>query len=102
VRAPADAVTILERDGAALLTVHVVPGARRAGVLGVHGEALRLAVRAAPERGRANAELVEALARMAGVRRSQVTVVSGHTSRRKRVRIDGVRPAELRRTIASM
>jgi hypothetical protein len=68
--------------------IHVSPRARRANVGGLHGDALRVAVRAAPEAGRANAACVDALADAFGVARADVAL-AGATGRRKRVRIDG-------------
>ena len=90
-----------DRDGFVLIDVHVVPGSRREGLDGVHGDALKVAVRARPEKGKANAALVELLARVLGLRRSGVEVVSGHASRRKRVRIEGATAAEVRERIAA-
>ena len=87
------------RDGAVFVDVHVVPGSKREGVVGVHGDALKVAVRARPEKGKANASLVAALSRVVGVRRSAVEIVSGHSSRRKRVRIDGPAAGEARARI---
>ena len=90
---------IEERNGAVYIDVHAVPGSKREGVIGVHGDALKVAVRARPEKGKANAALVALLARVAGAKRSAVEVVSGHSSRRKRVRIEGATAAELRARI---
>jgi uncharacterized protein YggU (UPF0235/DUF167 family) len=47
-------------------------------------------VAAPPERGRANAALVELLAETLGVPRARVRVVGGHAARRKMVEIDGL------------
>lgn len=71
------------------MTIRVVarPGSSRVGVLRVDSRGLLIGVGAAPERGRANAELIETVARMAGVRRSTVEVVTGSTARQKSVRI---------------
>lgn len=74
----------LSHDGP-VLTVQVVPRARRAGVVGVHGDALKLAVHAPPVDGAANAAVLAALADWAAVARSSLRLVSGATSRRKRV-----------------
>ncbi len=52
-------------------------------------EAIKARVRAAPEDGRANAALIALLARQAGVARSAVTLVSGHTARLKVFDISG-------------
>ena len=75
-------------DGRACeLWVHVVPGASRTAVAGLHDGALRLRVAAPPIEGRANAELLRWLSRSLGLPKQAVTLVAGDTSRRKRVRI---------------
>ena len=95
----APAYRIEGRDGAVFVNIHVVPGSKREGVVGVHGDALKVAVRARPEKGKANASLVEVFSRVVDVRRSAVEIVSGHSSRRKRVKIDGPASDEVRARI---
>ena len=77
-------------DGGVTLRVLVRPRASRSTVVGVHDEALAIAVAAPPVDGAANDELVRALARHLGLSRSAIRVVGGHRSRRKRVHIDGL------------
>jgi uncharacterized protein (TIGR00251 family) len=90
----------VERRGRVVcVDVHVVPGSKREGVIGVHGGAIKIAVLAQPEKGKANAALVEVMSRLAGVRRSAVEVVSGRSSRRKRVSIEGATEAAVRARI---
>jgi uncharacterized protein (TIGR00251 family) len=69
--------------------VHVTPRAKRAGVAGCHGGALRVAVAAPPADGLANAACVRALAEALGVKRSDVELDPGSKGRRKRVRVSG-------------
>jgi uncharacterized protein (TIGR00251 family) len=69
--------------------IHVTPRARREGVGGRHGDALRVAVREAPEAGRANAACVAALAEAFAVPRTRVELEAGTRGRRKRVRVSG-------------
>lgn len=76
-------------DGATL-AVRAQPGAKKSAVLGEHAEALKVAVAAPPEGGRANAALVDVLADALGVRRSQVELVSGATNRTKLFLVRGV------------
>lgn len=71
-------------DGA-VLSVRVQPRARREGVVGVHGEALKIALRAPPVDGAANAALAKFLGGLCGVPPSTVRIVSGQTGRSKRV-----------------
>ena len=69
--------------------IHVTPRARREAVGGRHGDALRVAVKAPPVGGKANAACVEALAEAFGVERRDVEIHSGARGRRKRVRVTG-------------
>jgi uncharacterized protein (TIGR00251 family) len=78
-------------DGA-LLTAWVVPGARRTEITGMHGDALRIRVSAAPERGRANKAVIELLEKEIGGR---FRLASGATSRRKRFVAVGMTPEDL-------
>src|SRR5947209_7109342 len=70
------------------LSVHAQPGARRTEVRGTHGEALKISLRARAVENAANEALLEFLAVAFQVPRRQCTIVSGLTSRQKRVRID--------------
>ncbi len=71
------------------LAVHAQPGARRPGLRGLHGEALKIAVREAAQDGKANAAIAATLAKALDVSKSAVQVVAGHQSRSKRVFIEG-------------
>lgn len=50
-------------------------------------ESVKIDIAAAPEGGKANAELIKYLAKEFGVRRERVQIVSGATARMKLVRI---------------
>lgn len=75
------------------LSVLVQPRASRSKIVGEHDGMLKIQLAAPPVDGEANAELVQMLARLLGVPKRQVTLMSGETSRRKRVRVDGVETA---------
>jgi uncharacterized protein (TIGR00251 family) len=84
------------------LHVRVSPGARRAAVVGRHGNAWKIRVAAPPEKGRANDALVHLLAEVVAVPRNAVAVVSGHGGRDKIVEVAGVAPAEVERRLTSV
>jgi len=77
-------------DGAVRFAVRVQPRASRAGVEGVHGDALKVRVHAAPVDGAANDAVIAALADALGVAKRDVRIVSGETSRSKVVEVRGV------------
>ena len=68
------------------------PGAKRDGIIGERAGALRVAVTAAPEKGKANEAIQSVLAEALGCKANQITLLSGETSRRKRFLIDGITP----------
>ncbi len=78
-----------------IIPVKAQPGARKTAVLGARAGALRVAVSAPPEKGKANAAVRAALAEALGCKPSQVALLSGETSRDKRFLITGMTPAEL-------
>ncbi len=83
------------------LRLRVTPGARRAAVVGRHGDAWKVSVAARPERGHANDALVELLAERLSVSRARVSLVSGHGARDKVVEVSGIDADEMERRLAS-
>jgi uncharacterized protein (TIGR00251 family) len=77
----------------------VTPGARQSEVIGVSDDRLRVRLAARAVEGRANDELLRFLAHVLGLRRNDVTVVTGARSRRKLLRIHGVTLPEARRRL---
>jgi uncharacterized protein (TIGR00251 family) len=77
-------------EGGVELTLYLQPRASRTEVVGAHGDALKLRLAAPPVDGEANEELIRYLAKTLGVAKSQVSIVSGATGRKKRVRVEGV------------
>ncbi len=77
-----------DQDGVTLL-VRVAPRSARNGVAGVVEGTLKITLTAPPVDGAANEMLIETLAKLCQIRKSNITIISGHTSRQKRVRLVG-------------
>ena len=73
-----------------MIALHVQPGARTTGVVGLHGDRLKLKIAAPPVDNKANAHLIAWLAACLGVPNTSVTLVRGDTSRQKTVAVRGV------------
>jgi uncharacterized protein len=86
--ASAPQLLVSVRGADVVLHLHVVPGASRSGIVGVHGDALKLTVSARAIDGQANAAVLALLAELLDLRRTQLTLIAGHTSRRKTVRVE--------------
>ncbi len=69
--------------------VRVQPRSKRNAVTKIADGSLKVYVTAPPEDGRANEAVVEAIAEWVGVKRRQVEIIRGATSRNKVVRITG-------------
>lgn len=78
-----------------VIEVTARPGASRRGAIGVTADRLVVGVNSPPEKGKANDELIEYLAREMRVPRSALMIVRGETSRRKTIRIVTHEPARV-------
>jgi len=82
------------------LLLRVSPGAGSSGIIGRHGAAWKVRVRAAPEGGKANAAVVRLLADTLALPVRDVEIVSGHASRDKTVALAGIDHDEIERRLA--
>ena len=96
---PADAVRVVAALDGVRLQLRVKPGGRADRLVGPHDGALKLEVRAAPDRGRANEAVIRLLAGVLGVGRSQVGVIAGTTGRDKVVSVSGLSAMDVARRL---
>lgn len=84
------------RDG---ITIHVQaqPGAKRTEVVGLYGDCIKVRLASPPVDGKANACLIEFLAGRLDVKKSQLSITRGISSRRKSVFVaaSGLQPEVL-------
>jgi uncharacterized protein len=73
-----------------VVAVRAQPGARINAIRGVHNGMLKIAVTQVAEKGKANDALAETLASGLGLKRSQVELAGGATSREKKFLVRGV------------
>ncbi len=83
------------KDGT-LLRVRVAPKSSAERIGPPHGDELKVAVTAAPEKGKANDAVVKLLAKKLGVAKRDLEVVSGAADRRKTVLVRGLPPEAVR------
>ncbi|PYS99336.1 MAG: YggU family protein [Acidobacteria bacterium] len=84
-----------DKDGFTI-TVRVIPRSSRAEIVGEIEGAVKVRVSSPPVDGAANAEIVRLISKKLGVAKSAVAIVSGETSRTKRLRVSGVNAQKLR------
>ena len=80
---------------AARISIYVQPRASKTMIAGMHDGCVKVRLAAPPVDGAANAALIEFVAERLNLARSYVRIVSGQTSRRKVVEVDGVSAEQL-------
>ena len=88
-------VDIKETEHGVIFHIHVVPRSAKCEVAGIQGDALKLRITAPPVEGQANAECIRFLSDILGVRKKQVTILSGHKSKKKKVAREGIRRKDI-------
>jgi uncharacterized protein (TIGR00251 family) len=83
------------------LRVRVSPGAKRAGVVGPHGEGWKVRVAAPADGGRANEAVLRLLSEALSLPRGAVTLVSGSGGRDKIFEAAGIDPSQIERRLSS-
>jgi len=79
-----------------MLSVHACPRAAHDQVQGLHGDAVKIRLRAPPADGKANDALIAFLSRILDVPARGLIIVAGHSSRHKRVAVEGVTETAMR------
>src|SRR5205823_4214802 len=85
-----------------VLSIRAHASARRSAILGVREGALRVAVTAAPEKGKANRAIIAVLSKTLGISKAQIELVSGETSAKKRLLVRNIEMDLLRQMIAAV
>ncbi|MDD2239059.1 MAG: DUF167 domain-containing protein [Kiritimatiellae bacterium] len=80
----------------AILNLRLVPRAAKNAIAGPYGEALKIRLCAPPVDGAANAALIKFLSDTLRLPRARIQILSGQTSRSKRVLLAGVNARDIR------
>ena len=84
------------------MDVYVTPRASRAGLIGIHDGALKVALLVPPVEGAANRALIALLSKQLGIARRDVEIVRGHSSRHKTVALAGAELEAIRRMVRGL
>jgi uncharacterized protein len=95
-------IDIVDCAEGCILPVRAQPGARRSGIVGEHNGAVKIAVAAPAEKGKANDAIQEILCDQLGLKRSQVQLLAGPASRDKRFLLRGITPAAVLNILRSV
>ena len=82
--------------GGCLVSPRVQPGASRNAVVGMYGDAVKIALQAPPVDGKANQLLCRLFAEWCGLPKSAVELRSGQTGRSKVLELSGITAEQLK------
>jgi uncharacterized protein (TIGR00251 family) len=83
-------LNIKETGAYITIEVKVIPGMSKNELTGEQNGALKIKINAAPEKGKANKELVDFLSSRFGIKKADIEVIKGQASRMKSIRISGI------------
>ena len=75
-------------DKGTLLLLYIQPGASRTIIAGVHGERLKVKIKAPPRDGEANQALGEYFSEVLGIPKSKIFLIRGESSRQKTILVE--------------
>ena len=81
----------VEKSGSIILRIKVEPRSSRPGISGLYGDAIKVKLTSPPVEGKANNEVISVLAKALGVKKRQIEIISGWTSKNKIIRLTGVK-----------
>jgi uncharacterized protein len=95
-------IPIRETETGVIFRIRVVPRASRCEPAGFQDDALKLRITAPPVEGKANEACITLLAELLGVKKAQLTIIAGQTSRTKTVAVEGMKAKEIAALIAAL
>lgn len=85
-----------------LLAVRVTPKSSRSQIVGVVGNELKITLNAPPADGQANKELIKLLSKTLSIPKSGIELISGETSRSKRILLRNAQLDNVAETIENL
>ncbi len=76
-----------ENQNSIIFNVRVIPRSSKSEIIGEHDGDLKVKLLSSPVEGKANKELIEILSKELKVSKSEVEIISGETSKSKRIQI---------------
>ena len=83
----------------AIVHFHIVPNAKTDQVVGTHGDAIKIKLRAPAVNGKANAALLNFLAEQLEISKHAIVLKRGQKSREKLIRIENLSEIEIYRRL---
>ena len=83
------------------ISVKVLPNAGKNEITGTANDVWRIKIAAAPDKGKANKELIDFLSEVLRVRKDSLSIFKGHTSHNKVISVEGLTADEVNERLAA-
>lgn len=83
----------------AKLLLRIIPNATKTQIVGWYGEQLKVRVKAPPEKGKANKEIVAYIAKLLNLSVNDLNIITGQTSQNKCLEVNGLSQKQLLKKI---
>lgn len=94
-----DSLQLQDQSDAVILTLKIVPGSSKTALCGVLDGMLKIKVAAPPEKGKANKAVIAFLAKVLGIKKGDLTLVSGQTSPVKQVQVQSLTAQQIQEAL---
>ena len=84
-----------------IIKVKIIPRCKINQIIGFEEDILKIRIKASPEKGKANKELIRFIASELSIAQRRITILSGHTSKLKKLQIDEYSKKYLTQVIAN-
>lgn len=85
-----DSIRYKETEEGLLLFLKAHAKAKKNGITGILNGRIKISITQAPEKGKANTAILKFLAKVLGLKRTQLQLIAGETSPLKTLRIEGI------------
>jgi hypothetical protein len=92
--------SIKETKNGIVFSIRVLPRSSRCELVGIHDNALKLKITAPPVEGQANEECIQFISHFLGIKKAQVTIISGHKSKKKQIAVTGLKKKDIEKLIS--
>ncbi len=95
-------ITLTQRSDGCVIPVKAQPGARKNAITGQFAGSLKVAVTAAPEKGKANQAIAKLLAQTFGLAKRDVELIAGQSSAEKKFLLVGANVQEIATALGTL
>ncbi|NQU03827.1 MAG: YggU family protein [Syntrophaceae bacterium] len=95
-------ISVKETKDGVVFNVRVLPRSSRCEIAGIQDDALKVKITAAPVDGKANNECIKFLSDKLGIKKSRISIISGHKSKNKKIAISGMTKKDMETIISGI